>query len=413
MMNIFIMILVTLFMGAFYMMASPNMRIAKHETENAVRSADLLSVAECAAGVHSATIRGDVLDDVCVERNEIVSHRVCLSSNLAVTDCKPARNKKPAYSYIVTATAPLPDDIYSDMMDILEEHYADAGTFGIFQENTIVSGASANKRIVPKGIISDMKLTDGALVYLTQYEITDAQTEYATDTDTDLRCPAGTTKTYRFGRWQCVGLNTKSDCPGDTVWDSDALECIADESRKPLCAERQTAVLVEDVWECIDPFPEKKCPDDMIARLNYQTLEWECVKDPQKTQDEKKCKRFTGNAVYGAVGTTLRVPTSSCTDCERMITDEETCTAVCVPDPAKINSPQCYPGGAKSCSGPSHAFYFGFPSRAYAAQVEAISNIDVPFEKLPSQNRRFNCLECAGGEIDAAKSFPPYIAVCK
>ncbi len=412
-MNIFIVILITLFMGAFYMMASPTQRIAKHETENAVVYADLRAIAECAAGAHNATIRGDTFDDVCVTQNEIASRRICLTTNLAETDCAITRNKKPAYSYIVTASAPLPDDVYSDMMDILEAHYADAGTFGIFQENTIVSGASASKRVVPKGIISGMELSDGMLVYLTQYEMTDAETEYATTTAQDLRCPAGTTKTYRFGRWQCIGYNTKTNCPGDTVWDSELLECVADESRKPLCAERQTAVLVDSVWECIDPFPTKTCPDNMIARLNYRTLEWECIPDPQSTQDTKKCTRFTGAAVYGAVGATLRVPTSSCTDCERMITDPETCTAVCVPDPERMNNPQCYPGTAHSCSGASRAFYFGFPSRAYAAAVSAIDGRDVPLDATHSQNRKFNCLDCGDGVIDAEKSFPPYIAVCK
>ncbi len=122
-----------------------------------------------------------------------------------------------------------------------------------------------------------MELTDGQLVYMTQYEVPDSETEFTATNAPDIICPVGTAKTYRFGRWQCVGYNTKIDCGGDMIWDSELLECVPDESRKPLCASTQTAVIVDEVWECVNPFPEKKCPGNMIARLNYETLEWECV----------------------------------------------------------------------------------------------------------------------------------------
>jgi hypothetical protein len=168
--------------------------------------------------------------------------------------------------------------------------------------------------------------------------------------------------------------------------------------------------MIEDLWECVDPFPDRECPASMIARLNYNTLEWECVADPAATQNTKKCAA-PRDAVYGAIGSTLRVPPSSCTDCEDLTTDPETCASACVPNPAKLHDPKCYP--ASGCSGPSRAFYFGFPSKAYAANVSAVSAYAVPLDASHSQNRKFNCLDCGEGRIDASKSLPPYIAVCE
>lgn len=195
------------------------------------------------------------------------------------------------------------------------------------------------------------------------------------------------------------------------VWDSDLMECIPDESRKPLCSNNQTAIIVDDVWECISPFPEKSCPDKMVARLNYNTLEWECVMDPQNTQSTKKCEHVKYNAVYGVAGTTLRVPQTSCTDCEKMIIDNETCVAKCVPDETKITNPQCYNGNVNECSGPTRAFFFGFPSQEYISQT-GIKDIDIPIGAGYSQNRRFNCKDCGETGINTELSKPPFVVIC-
>jgi len=413
MMNIFIMILVAVFMAGFYMFTAPSGRIVEQESQYAINRADLRSVAECASAMHNATIRGTTFSDVCIEKNKIESRFVCLNTNMTVAKCEVVRQKKPAYSFIVTAAAPIEPEKYNDMMEILEQHFADAGTFGIFQDNVIIAGGTSTKRNVPAGIVSEMKLQNGQLVYMTQYEIPDDDTEFTEAETTDIDCPTGTVKTYRFGRWQCIGYNMKTNCTGDTIWDSDLMECVADETRRPLCAQRQTAVLVDNVWECVNPFPEKNCPDGMIARLNYNNLEWECVADPNKTDSVKKCAHLTGGAIYGKPGATLRVPQTSCTDCEQMLVDEETCDAICVPNPAMIKDPKCYPGRASECSGPSRAFYFGFPTRAYAEKVSALNGAAVPIDAAHSQNRKFNCMDCGVGTIDNEKSVPPYIAICK
>ncbi|MDW3024586.1 MAG: hypothetical protein R8N50_02770 [Alphaproteobacteria bacterium] len=412
-MNIFIMILVALFMVGYYLIDSPNQTVVQHNTEYAVSRSDLRSVAQCATALHNAQINGTEFVDICTEQNGITSDFVCLDGKLKVTKCEAQNSKKPAFNYVVTVTDPIDSSNQNAMMEILETHYSEAGTFGILNGGMIMSGGSSTRRQVPVEIIKNLGLVDGQLVYLTQFEMPDVGTGYDLATVPDIFCPVGYTKTYRFGRWQCIGYNPQTDCGGDMIWDSDLYECVPDESRKPLCADNQTAIIVEGIWECLDPFPEKSCPSNMVARLNYNTLVWECVTDPSGSANTKKCTHLTSGAPYGSVGATLRVPQTSCTDCERLVVDEETCVSACVPDPARLSDARCYPGLVAECDGPTRAFYFGFPNRAYLEMVEFIDGVNVPFDRSHSQNRRFNCLDCGTSEIDKARSFPPYVAVCK
>ena len=412
-MNIFIMFLVALFMAGYYLMGSPSQKIVMHDTEYAVSQSDMRTIAQCATAVHNAQINGFEFEDVCVEQNGIISEFVCMNSSMRVVSCDADNGRKKMNHYIVTATAPIDASYYNEMLEILERYFAESDTFGLFQENSIMSGGTSTKRIVPNAIIKQMNLQDGQLVYLTQYDVPDVGTGYTIVESADINCPVGTAKTYRFGRWQCINYNAKTDCGGDMIWDSNLSECVPDESRRPLCSGNQNAVMVDDVWECISPFPERACPNNMIARLNYNTLEWECVVEPGSASDSKKCDSIVSNNVFGAFGTTLRIPQTSCTDCERMITDSETCVSYCVPDASKANSPSCYPGNISECAGPSRAVYFGFPNMAYVNNVSDLSGMSVPLDKQHSQNRKFNCLDCGTGQIDASRSRPPYVAVCK
>lgn len=410
-MNIFIMILMAVLMMGYYMISAPSTRVGSIDTDTAVNQADLRGIAECATAVHNAQIRGTEFSDICVEQAEIKSQFVCLNSGMSIMDCSGSGRRKPAYRFIITTTGPLSYDNYNSMMEILEKYYADSGTFGIFQDGKIVSGGTVNKRAVPKAIEKKLEMTDGQLVYMTQFEIPDTDQEYTAQNAPDINCPAGTAKTYRFGRWQCVGYNTKTDCGGDMIWDSDLLECVPDESRKPLCASSQTAVIVDEVWECINPFPDRECPGNMTLRLNYETLEWECVSNPSEAATTTKCAHVTSGVIFGRGGSTLRVlRNSSCTECEKLVTDPETCISVCVPDPSKIGNPSCY---AQRCDGPSRAFYFGFPNYAYIKNVSDLRGVSVLFDANHEQNRMFNCRDCGDGVIDTEKSRPPYVAVCK
>lgn len=411
-MNIFIMVLVSLFMAGYFWLSSPSQQVSQHTTDYAVTMSDLRSVAQCAVAVHNAQINGYEFQDICIEQNGIISKFICLDNRLKSVSCDATGSKKPAFNYIVTATAPLDGSYHNSMMEVLETYYTEAGAFGMFYDNMIMSGGTSTRRNVPAEIIAEMELADGQLVYLTQYDIPDSGTEYEVSGEVDIICPAGTAEVYRFGRWQCIAYNTKTDCGGDMIWDANLYSCVPDESRRPLCASSQTAIVVDDVWECVNPFPERTCPSGMVVRLNYNTLEWECVTEPGSDKDTSKCGHLlTGNA-SGSVGGTLQIPQTSCTDCERMVVDPETCKSSCVPDVNKIYSESCYPGRVNECSGPSRAFYFGFPNRGYADALDVIHGTDVPFGTSHAQNRLFNCMDCGDGVIDTKRSLPPYVAVC-
>lgn len=409
-MNIFIMILVVLFMGIYYVMSAPSQRTIVQETEYAIAQSDLKSVAECATAVHSAQIKGWTFDDICIAQNGIKSEYICLNDKMVETPCEIVKGKKPAYSFIVTSTNPIDSEKYNDIMEILEKNYADAGTFGLFYNGVVLTGGDTTRYSVPDAIINSFGLESGSLLYMTQYEIPDTTAAFQMAGIDNVACPSGTTKTYRFGRWQCIPFNTKMTCTGDTVWDYDTMSCIADESRKPLCSGNQTAVMVDSFWECLDPFPNRECPAGMVARLDYETLVWECVKDPSHGKDATKCDNIINYAVRGGIGGKNYNPQTSCTDCEKMVTDTETCESFCVPDDSQLNNPACYSG---KCSGTNKGMYFGFPSVQYITNANISSSVSIPLDAYHSQNRRFNCMDCSSrGGINRTKSNPPFVTVC-
>ncbi len=412
-MNIFLILLMSVFMVGYYMFFAPNTRVPEQETDYAISVSDLRSVAECMIATHNAQIAGDVFDDICVQQHEIKSTPVCLNARLVTMPCDNSPGAKPpTFSFYVTTSGTLNSSDYNEMMEILEKNFATSGAIGIFQDGMIVSGGTSAKRTVPQSIQDDLDLQDGQLIYMTQYDRPDTARFFSDVPDDTLTCPAGATKTYRFGRWQCIGANIKTSCGGDMIWNADMMECVPDETRKPLCSGQQTAIIVDNVWECTAPFGERQCPNNMVARLNYSTLEWECVEDANVARTSSKCANLSTHTVRGRGGATLRVATTACTDCEIQIVDQDTCVTTCIPDPTKITSSACYPGNSRECTGASRAFYFGFPNATYVSNIPEIAGAMVPFDSLHSQNRRFNCLDCGAGRIDTLLSRPPYIAVC-
>ena len=396
------------------MFFAPNTRVIEHETDSAVIISDLRSIAECALAVHNAEITGNTFNDICVEQNQIKTERICFDSRFAIVDCTSDGIRRPIYNFIVTTTGVLDMSDYNTMMEILEKNFSNTGTFGIYQEGMVMAAGTNAKEALPKSMIDKLGLADGQLVYMTHYDVPDPEREFTTPEKEDIKCPAGTQKVYRFGRWQCAGYNIKTNCGGDQVWDASVMECVPDESRKPLCAGVETAVMVDGIWECVAPFGEYKCPGDRVARLNYETLQWECVENIAQIDESKrgKCVNPVPQIVRGRGGASLRVVANDCTDCEKAITDEETCTVTCVPDITKISSSSCYRGRVNDCRGTSKAFYFGFPDEKYAEQSGVVPVKSIPFDKSHSQNRRFNCLDCGSGTIDSSQSIYPYVAVC-
>lgn len=410
-MNIFMMLLVILFMAGYYFISAPSQIIAKHETGYAVNYADLRGIVECAISSHTSVIKDTEFNNICIQKYDISNSLICLNESKSVVNCEIDKVKKPEFNFVITASGILPESEYNNVIEILEKYYPTANTFGVLMDGFIISGSNSKKQL-PESVIESAKLSNGQLIYFTQFDIPDITTEYAQSDNSDITCGLGTVKTYRFSRWQCIPINEKTNCPGDTVWDSDVLKCVGDESKRPLCSDEQTAVLVDDVWECIDPFPERSCPDGETAKLNYSSLEWECVIDPNATKTTKSCDNPGRNIVFGTAGTTLQLSYNSCTDCEKMLVDSDTCATKCVPDTTKLGDSKCY-SNTSDCSGNNRAFYFGFPNSNYVSNVSAVSGYNVSFDAYHSQNRMFNCLDCGTGEIDTEKSFPPYIAVCK
>lgn len=392
-MNIFIMVLVFLFMAGYYFMDAPNLRVSDTELAVAAAKSDLHAIAECTSMRHTAAIRDLVYDDICVEQYGIVTQTICMNENMSVISCEVVRDRKPDLNFIITAAAPIADTDYNSMIEILEKNYPDAGAFGIFTDGVILGGENSGTRAISDVLTRAAKLDEGQLVYVTQYEIPDAPVAASTPMAAG-DCRGGMIAVYRFGRWQCVAPNLAVTCGGDTIWDEDLSECVADEARRPMCAARQTAVLVDDIWECVDPFMDVTCPANQIARLNYATLEWECIDNPNASGRVSKCTPARG-VIRGMIGATLRTTSNFCTDCEEMITDPDTCETSCVPMAAKLTDVRCYPGRASECSGSSRAFYFGYPDGPH------------------SQNRKFNCLDCGARGVDMEKSNPPFTAVCK
>ncbi len=408
-MNIFLTVLVALFLGAFYIFTAPSVRTIAQETEYAVKYADLRGIIECVAAVHNAILHGTQFVDICVEQNGIQSDIMCLDKRMNITGC----GTRGAHNYVVTTSGKIPDAQFNNVMTILEKNFADAGSFGIFQSGFIISGATVSKYAVPKSLVSAAHMDDGQLVYLTQFADVTPNTEFTSPEIDDVVCPVGTSKILRFGRWQCVGYNTKTSCAGDTIYDYTTDSCVPDDTLKPLCGSVQTAIFVDGVWECVDPFPSRTCDGNSVAKLNYTTMTWECVTDPNKTKTNTKCEYIKMPVTPGRGGRqSVTRQKLTCTDCEKMLVDEDTCVAHCVPDVDKIESAACYPRDTDDCNDDAHGIYFGFPDTKYLQYVPDIVGKTVYFGTSYSQNRKFNCMDCGERGVDTEKSFPPYITVC-
>ena len=401
-------------MAGYYVMSSPSQRIVEQETEYSIKKADLRSIAECVVSSQNAAMYAEDFIDDCVDRFEIVSQYVCMNKSYNIISCDTETGKSPTYNFIITTSTALPPEKYNNMMEILEKYYPDAGTLGIFLDSQLMSAGAIARRDIPQKIINAAKLENGQLVYMMQYKIPEETIDYPVIEGSAIECPSGTMKTYRFGRWQCIEYNYKISCTGDTIWDDSVMDCVEDESRKPLCSNNQTAVLIDNIWECVDPFADKSCPKGMIARLNYNALEWECVEDPNARKTVKKCDNLAVNSYSrGGIGATLRVRSVSCTDCETPVVDEETCETYCVPDSAKLTDSKCYGYSPEECTGSNRGIYFGFTKTSRIDSIPELKNANITLDKEHSQNRMFNCLDCGMGEIDTEKSIYPYTAVCK
>ena len=196
-----------MFMAGYYLISSPSQRVVKQETEYALKRSELRSVAECVVSAQNSAMYGEQFEDPCTERYEINSQYVCMNEQYNIMDCDSNVGKAPVYNFIITASSPLPESEYNNMLEILEQYYPDAGTFGIFVKPELMSAGSVSRRTIPDKVINAAKLEDGQLIYIMQYKIPDENIDYPLVDGSDIVCPGGTMKTYRFGRWQCISYN--------------------------------------------------------------------------------------------------------------------------------------------------------------------------------------------------------------
>ncbi|MDR0804044.1 MAG: hypothetical protein LBO08_03075 [Rickettsiales bacterium] len=412
-MNIFLVILVFMFMAGYYFLDAPSQNKRGSDVESVLSQAALESMAECVAATHMNALRGQYLVEPCQQEYSVATGTLCFTDKDAVVDCETeSKTKRPAYSYMITTSAPVADADIHKTLEIIEKSHPDSSNFGVFSNGFLLAGGGDRAEISEK-LAKSAKLEPNQITYITQFYVPDESALKNGRETEGIVCAAGEIKLMRFGKWQCATYNQKITCTGDTIYETGSGTCVADPRRKPLCAGNQTAVQVDDLWTCANPQNEARCDAGFIARMDYETMTWECIADPLKQRSVKKCES-TARVNIGIIGTTIRsVRNNSCTDCETEITNPDTCESFCVPDPDKLKDAKCY-GKTAECSGPHRAFYFGFPNdTAYIGNAAAsISSLkDIRIDAGHSQNRMFNCLDCGSGSADNSGS--PFVAECK
>ncbi|MCL2331463.1 MAG: hypothetical protein FWC61_02860 [Proteobacteria bacterium] len=423
-MNIFIMVLVFLFMAGIFFLDAPSQRIRDETLASALVQSNLRSIAECAANTHNSILAERESALACADKYGIATTQVCVDDKNKTIKCLEDRTGKFPASFVITKTPPIEKKNVHETLRVIEALAPTADNFGVLMTADgaeYLLAANGAKREIPATIIKDGGLSRLQIVYITKIPVqVPLQVAGAAGAPAaaQIVCNPGEAKVMKFGQWQCVTRNLADVCVGDMIWDANSLKCIADPLRRPLCGSNQTAVQVDDHWECADPILDKQCQTGMVARLDYSTMNWECVADPGAARAPTKCTPSAAAASAATLGATVRVQLTSCTDCEDAVTDPETCNTYCVPSSAKLSSPGCYPANAGSCAGLHKAFYFGFPALPYYLDnsrnaIPALKNIAIPTDATHSQNRKFNCMDCGDRFIDSARSAPPYVAVCE
>ncbi|MCL1785875.1 MAG: hypothetical protein FWG39_01850 [Alphaproteobacteria bacterium] len=420
-MNVFILLLVFIFMAGWYLMDSPSQNIEKHGIEYAAKKTEINSVLTCVAHIHAEAAR---LDDVLkleeatniyndtpgAERYGVETVKLCSDARRITPSCIPSRPGQSITHYIIS-TAPAPGDM-GKTLELLESEFLNSTGFGIVKvhdKKTRMIIGNGTMRDIPDHIAKEMELTDGRLVYISQHAVTGRAAQAAAERAITVNCPPGQIRIFRFSKWQCAAQNLARACTGATIWDPESERCVADHSRKPICSAGQTAVFIDDGWECVNPVMQTECPAGQMPHLNYENMKWTCVGNPAAVAQDSEGAR-AGRARF-ASGRGAIAGGATCSDCEDAIHDPDTDAVRCVPSPAKLSNKLCYRGNAGDCPG---AFYFGFPDAEYFARVApALGLSGMTFTEGRSKNRRFNCLSCVDGYIDASKSKPPFIAVCQ
>ena len=109
-MNIFIMILVAVFMAGYYLLDSPSQNLEQHATEYAISQSNMRTIAQCATAAHNAQLAGYAFEDICVEQNNIISANLCLNDSHKITDCNTQSSRRKISHYVITTTGAIDYD---------------------------------------------------------------------------------------------------------------------------------------------------------------------------------------------------------------------------------------------------------------------------------------------------------------
>ena len=288
-MNVFIILVIFILIAGFYFMTAPNQNIARHTTEYAIEQTAVNSVLTCMAHVHAQAVRLDAelridgraeIDNTtpCAANYAIETIKVCTDGRRVVANCIPVRAGTTIINYMITIAGV---DVNSDLvLRALSDNFLNNFGIGLVVEYgrqmRMITG-NGTSREIPEAIVRDIGIGPGAIIYITQYSVA-ARPEIVRATPPEqVRCGPRELRVFRQNRWQCVAQNNVMVCADGTVFDWDSQSCITDESRRPLCAPHQSAVVIDGRWRCVNPVQHTTCPTGRTPLLDYSTMTWRCV----------------------------------------------------------------------------------------------------------------------------------------
>jgi len=422
-MNIFVILLVAVFMGLYYFMDSPNLTTPEESRSEAMDIMELKSIISCVMHSQTNALVQDETHDIdeakifdtdlpCAERYEVMTQKICADERRILPTCTPDRPDRQISNYIITTSDIITDVGAGKILDILRTEYPYAANFGIIsidedKKPHILTSGGLRREIAPF-LAREASFQDGQLIYITQYAVSGNRSAAVQAQRQRIKCARGEIAVFRQNAWTCVPQNIAPVCGAATVWDRDNKVCVPDNSRRPLCHRNQNAVMVDGNWECVNPEERTDCRAGTRPEFNFENLEWNCVPVADAALEKKHCPRIY-ERMFGGGTTALRGSLISCNDCEQMMVHDD-CTAECVPDASATSKNSCYNG---TCVG---YFYFGFPNAKYIEgakkHLSELQNMDIQMTLEHSRNRRFNCIRCPNG-IDQSRSSPPYVTICR
>lgn len=396
-MNIFIMFLVFIFMAGFYLMDSPNQKLANQNIDEHIIKSEIRERVECVKNAHIFNLKNLDFTNDCKDKYKIKNLNFCVNQNNIKVSC----NGRQEYKIFITYSESIDEKKYNIASEVFEKFYRDITDFGILLNNHLITGLKTYKldQLITKNI------KNGSLLYFTKYKNqTQIKHLKPINIESPNNCPKGTIMSYKFGRYVCLEKNKQFACVGDTVWDNKKGKCVQNDFNKPICGKNMVAILKNNVWECLDSIEQNediKCEENQIKFYDKYFQKYICKEDPNKQIEVKKCDFSTVQ---------IQNISTKCSPCEKQIINEDTCESFCIPDEKKLENKNCYLN-KDECTGNSKSFYFGFPDAEYIKNIKNISKDKIPLDENYSKNRRFNCKKCEKG-INKEKSVYPFILIC-